>query len=408
MELEVKLEVFEGPLDLLLHLIEKNKVDIYDIPIVEITRQYLEYVSKLAEENLDLASEFLVMASTLIDIKCKMLLPKEVDEDGEEIDPRTDLVQKLIEYKMYKYAAIELKDMQLYAGKSLYKEPTIPEEVAKYQPPVDLDEILKSLKEKKKYHLLKDGTILDLQDKYIQDLKDIIETIGVPASKLQKEMQIPLFKMMRFESIFDQKAIPKEIEQFLYDLKNYKHKNYPLNPKLASILRDYQKEGFRWLYNLAKYNVGGILADDMGLGKSLQIISLLSSFKTKNPNLIVAPSSLTYNWYNEFKKWDEQCDILLITGNGQVREQLIKNIQPTQTIITSYDYLKRDLELYQNLQFHFMVIDEAQNIKNFATKNAESVKEIKAITKFAVTGTPLENSLFSISAGVIIIRVSPL
>ena len=145
MELEVKLEVFEGPLDLLLHLIEKNKVDIYDIPIVEITRQYLEYVSKLAEENLDLASEFLVMASTLIDIKCKMLLPKEVDEDGEEIDPRADLVQKLIEYKMYKYAAIELKDMQLYAGKSLYKEPTIPEEVAKYQTPVDLDEILKDV-----------------------------------------------------------------------------------------------------------------------------------------------------------------------------------------------------------------------------------------------------------------------
>ena len=141
MELEVKLEVFEGPLDLLLHLIEKNKVDIYDIPIVEITRQYLEYVSKLAEENLDLASEFLVMASTLIDIKCKMLLPKEVDEDGEEIDPRADLVQKLIEYKMYKYAAIELKDMQLYAGKSLYKEPTIPEEVAKYQPPVDLNKL---------------------------------------------------------------------------------------------------------------------------------------------------------------------------------------------------------------------------------------------------------------------------
>lgn len=142
MELEVKLEAFEGPLDLLLHLIEKNKVDIYDIPIVEITRQYLEYVNKLAEENLDLASEFLVMASTLIDIKCKMLLPKEVDEDGEEIDPRAELVQKLIEYKMYKYAAIELKDMQLYAGKSLYKEPTIPEAVAKYQPPVDLDSML--------------------------------------------------------------------------------------------------------------------------------------------------------------------------------------------------------------------------------------------------------------------------
>ena len=119
MELEVKLEVFEGPLDLLLHLIEKNKVDIYDIPIVEITRQYLEYVSKLAEENLDLASEFLVMASTLIDIKCKMLLPKEVDEDGEEIDPRTDLVQKLIEYEMEE---VSLTDKITYVKKVAVKK----------------------------------------------------------------------------------------------------------------------------------------------------------------------------------------------------------------------------------------------------------------------------------------------
>ncbi len=142
MELEVKLQVFEGPLDLLLHLIEKNKVDIYDIPIVEITEQYLEYVEKMPKDDLDLASEFLLMAATLIDIKSKMLLPKEVDENGEEIDPRAELVEKLIEYKMYKYAAGELKDMQLYAGKSLFKEPTVPKEVQKYEPPVDLDKLL--------------------------------------------------------------------------------------------------------------------------------------------------------------------------------------------------------------------------------------------------------------------------
>ena len=145
MELEVKLEVFEGPLDLLLHLIEKNKVDIYDIPIVEITEQYLDYVSKMPKDDLDLASEFLVMAATLIDIKSKMLLPKEIDENGEEIDPRAELVEKLIEYKMYKYASVELRDMQVYAGKSLYKEPTIPEEVSKYQQPVDLDQLLEGV-----------------------------------------------------------------------------------------------------------------------------------------------------------------------------------------------------------------------------------------------------------------------
>lgn len=142
MELEVKLQVFEGPLDLLLHLIEKNKVDIYDIPIVEITEQYLDYVSKMPKDDLDLASEFLVMAATLIDIKSKMLLPKEIDENGEEIDPRAELVEKLIEYKMYKYAAVELRDMQVYAGKSMYKEPTVPEEVRQYEPPVDLDNLL--------------------------------------------------------------------------------------------------------------------------------------------------------------------------------------------------------------------------------------------------------------------------
>lgn len=142
MELEVKLQVFEGPLDLLLHLIEKNKVDIYDIPIVEITEQYLDYVSKMPKDDLDLASEFLVMAATLIDIKSKMLLPKEIDENGEEIDPRAELVEKLIEYKMYKYAATELRDMQVYAGKSMYKEPTVPDEVRKYEQPVDLDNLL--------------------------------------------------------------------------------------------------------------------------------------------------------------------------------------------------------------------------------------------------------------------------
>ena len=142
MELEVKLQAFEGPLDLLLHLIEKNKVDIYDIPIVEITEQYLDYVSKMPKDDLDLASEFLVMAATLIDIKSRMLLPKEIDENCEEIDPRAELVEKLIEYKMYKYAAVELRDMQVYAGKSMYKQPTVPEEVSKYEPPVNLDSLL--------------------------------------------------------------------------------------------------------------------------------------------------------------------------------------------------------------------------------------------------------------------------
>lgn len=142
MGIPVKLQAFEGPLDLLLHLIDKNKVNIYDIPIVEITRQYLEYVNQMDRQDLDVVSEFLVMAATLIDIKSKMLLPKEIKENGEEEDPREELVQKLLEYKMYKYMSYELRDRELDAEKAMYKKPTIPEEVAKYEKPVNLDELL--------------------------------------------------------------------------------------------------------------------------------------------------------------------------------------------------------------------------------------------------------------------------
>ena len=142
MELEFKLEKFEGPLDLLLHLIDKNKVDIYDIPIAEITDQYMEYVRQMEEEDMDIMSEFLVMAATLLDIKCRMLLPKEADEEGEEEDPRAELVQKLLEYKMYKYMSAELRDMSENAEQTLYRKKNLPKEVRSYVPPVNYEELI--------------------------------------------------------------------------------------------------------------------------------------------------------------------------------------------------------------------------------------------------------------------------
>ena len=126
MAISVKLEKFEGPLDLLLHLIEKNKIDIYDIPIIEITAQYLEYIRQMQEEDMNIMSEFLVMAATLIDIKCKLLLPAEVNEEGEEEDPRAELVQKLWEYKMYKQMSLELRERQVDDSRNLYREQNLP------------------------------------------------------------------------------------------------------------------------------------------------------------------------------------------------------------------------------------------------------------------------------------------
>jgi segregation and condensation protein A len=145
MAIEVKLQAFEGPLDLLLHLIEKNKVNIYDIPIVMITEQYLEYVNAMDKTDLNVVSEFLVMASTLLDIKAKMLLPKEVNEEGEEEDPRAELVQKLLEYKMYKYMSYELQERLTQGQQAMYKKSTIPAQVAAYKPPVNLEELVGDL-----------------------------------------------------------------------------------------------------------------------------------------------------------------------------------------------------------------------------------------------------------------------
>lgn len=145
MGIPVKLQVFEGPLDLLLHLIEKNKIDIYDIPIVEITNQYMEYIQEMQKKDLNIMSEFLLMAATLLDIKCRMLLPKEVNEEGEEEDPRQELVEQLLEYKMYKYMSYELKDRQLDGERMMFKAPDIPEAVKSYQEPVDLNLLLDGL-----------------------------------------------------------------------------------------------------------------------------------------------------------------------------------------------------------------------------------------------------------------------
>jgi len=164
MALSVKLEAFEGPLDLLLHLIDKNKIDIYDIPIVMITEQYMEYIRQMETEDMNVMSEFLLMAATLLDIKCKMLLPKEVDEEGEEEDPRAELVQKLLEYKMYKYMSFELKDRQFNAEKNMYKMPTIPEEILKHQEPLDYSVLLGDMNLQKLHKIFKE-TVKRKEDK---------------------------------------------------------------------------------------------------------------------------------------------------------------------------------------------------------------------------------------------------
>ena len=191
MGIPVKLQVFEGPLDLLLHLIDKNKIDIYDIPIVEITSQYMEYIQTMEEKDLNIMSEFLLMAATLLDIKCRMLLPKEVNEDGEEEDPRQELVEQLLQYKMYKYMSYELKDRQLDGERSLYRQPDIPDEVADYVEPVDLDELLGDLTLGRLHSIFKE---------VMKRQTDKIDPVRSKFGKIEKEEVTVEAKMTEVES----------------------------------------------------------------------------------------------------------------------------------------------------------------------------------------------------------------
>lgn len=192
MDMTIKLQVFEGPLDLLLHLLEKNKVNIYDIPIVEITNQYMEYIAEMKRQDLNVMSEFLVMAATLIDIKSRMLLPApETVEEEETEDPRAELVQQLLEYKMYKCMAYELRDRQMDAARVLFKEPTIPPEVAEYEAPIDMQA------------LVSDVTLTRLNDIFKSIMRkqaDKIDPVRSRFGKIEKEEVSLADKMLYLEN----------------------------------------------------------------------------------------------------------------------------------------------------------------------------------------------------------------
>lgn len=198
MGITVKLQAFEGPLDLLLHLIDKNKIDIYDIPIGDITDQYLDYIAQMQKQDLNVMSEFLVMAATLINIKSKMLLPPEVNEEGEELDPRAELVEKLLEYKMYKYMSYELRDREEGAALAMYRKEDIPQEVKAYRPEVDLDELLQDLTLSKLHAVFRD--ILRRQE-------DRMDPIRSSFGKIERD-EVDLNETMNFveQYIMDRKA----------------------------------------------------------------------------------------------------------------------------------------------------------------------------------------------------------
>ena len=273
----------------------------------------------------------------------------------------------------------------------------------------ELKEVMEKYRLKKKYHRLKDGTFLMLDQNEDLDFVDTLErNMGISYNDILKgTIKLPVNRSIYMNKLLEglQNVEITKNETYAEMIKgienNSEIKNIKLPSTMEKILRYYQKTGFKWLKLLDKYNFGGILADDMGLGKTVQCISIILSYieetdgKNRKPSIVVSPSSLSLNWKNEVEKFANNIKVLVISGNAQERENKIKQIPKYDLVITSYDLLKRDIELYNKnkLDFKYIMADEAQYIKNSNTQNAKAIKDICAETKYALTGTPIENSL---------------
>lgn len=265
----------------------------------------------------------------------------------------------------------------------------------------EIQNLLHSIIEKKKYYRLPNGTFLSLEQEDFQTIGHLLEELGVRKSEIKGDhLQLPVVRGLQLEEIHRASSITlgRSLRKLLDNMKNPDNLEFEIPPSLSTVLRDYQKFGFHWLKTLAHYQFGGILADDMGLGKTLQSIAYILSEQNRNkaagkPVLIVCPASLVYNWRNEFGKFAPELKVVVAAGVRQERQELLSDISDVDVLITSYPLLRRDTELYEKIRFSILILDEAQAIKNSVTQTAQAVKQIRANQRFALTGTPIENSL---------------
>lgn len=264
----------------------------------------------------------------------------------------------------------------------------------------ELRKVLKAIGKNEEYVEVREGEYIDLNSESIQEIKDVCERVELDLSKNDElEHKYPKASAYYLSTVVDNaKGITSSsddvIEALLEDyntIANQKERKVPVD----ATLRDYQHRGLNWLHYLQKYSFGGILADDMGLGKTLQVISLLQTSKLKKPSIIITPAALVYNWQREFEKFVGPDTCTVIDGTASERSKIINNISSNNIYVTSYDLVKRDIEDYE-MEFDYIILDEAQAIKNPNSKAAKSVKSLVSNYKLALTGTPIENNLLEL------------
>ncbi len=269
-------------------------------------------------------------------------------------------------------------------------------------PPEELLEVLKSYRAKRKYHRLKNGDFLSLEEESLAALDEMMQTLRLaPKELLKGKVKLPLYRALYLDQLLEKnEEIYSNRDGYFRELaknfKTVKDADFEIPDSLRKIMRGYQRFGYRWLRMLEEYRMGGILADDMGLGKTLQMIAVLLAAKQeggKGTSLVVTPASLVFNWGEELQRFAPELSCIFITGSQAERAEKLAVCESYDVVVTSYDLLKRDIAEYEEKEFYYEIIDEAQYIKNHSTAAAKAVKAVRSRVRYALTGTPIENRL---------------
>jgi len=257
----------------------------------------------------------------------------------------------------------------------------------------ELEQIISGLRKKRKYILLGGDRIVDLDSDAARDFGETVKDFEMDPKDLYRKKTISMINAIKAFSHEKSCRVDKFLRDMIEEIRSFKEAEIAV-PHLNAQLRDYQTDGFRWMSILAKYGMGGILADDMGLGKTIQVIALLKSDRSRKPSLVVCPKSLVFNWISEFARFDGSTRVTAIYGTDKKRSETISAIQEKEkaVYITSYDSMRNDISKYTG-EFNYVILDEAQYIKNVNALKTKSVKELNASHRFALTGTPIENSV---------------
>nr|WP_209874918.1 DEAD/DEAH box helicase [Paenibacillus silagei] len=272
--------------------------------------------------------------------------------------------------------------------------------------------VMQAIVEKRKYVRLRSGAFLPIEVDSFSEFGTVAERLNLRQRDLKHSViRLPSVQALQLPERghgFKHTKWGKSLREFLDQLREPDSLEFELPAELKPVLRDYQARGFQWMKTLSKFRFGGILADDMGLGKTIQSIAYIcselaempSKVQGRAPVLILCPASLTYNWSHEFARFAPAVNVLVAAGQKEERSGLLegKAVEEADVIITSYPLLRRDIELYSGTTFHALILDEAQAIKNSASQTAQAVKSLKAARKFALTGTPIENSVDELEA----------